>query len=182
MGDRARALLIIFGGLSGTGKTTIAKMLALRCGAVYLRIDSFEQKIREANVLQADVGPAGYMAAHAIAEDNLRLGHVVIADSVNPLEITRAAWRSVARVCSADLFEVEVVCSDEAEHRRRVETRSSNVPGLTLPDWDAVEQRDYEPWPEPHLTIDTAILSAEEASARILAEIGGGSATDQSFG
>ena len=172
MGKRLRARLIIFGGLPATGKTTIAKMLALQCGAVYLRIDSIEQKIREAHVLQADVGPAGYMAAYAIAEDNLRFGHVVIADSVNPLAITRAAWRAVARVASADLFEVEVICSDEAEHRRRVETRSSDVPGLTLPDWDAVRRRDYEPWLEPHLTIDTAMLSAEEASARILAEIG----------
>jgi predicted kinase len=113
------------------------------------------------------------MAAYAIAEDNLRLGHIVIADSVNPLAVTRAAWRRVARVSSADLLEVEVICSDETEHRRRVETRSSDVPGLTLPDWDAVERRDYEPWPEPHLTIDTAMSSAEEASARILAEIGG---------
>lgn len=173
MGRRPRALLIIFGGLPGTGKTTIAKMLALQCGAVYLRIDSIEQKIREANVLRADVGPAGYMAAYAIAEDNLRLGHLIIADSVNPLAITRAAWRRVARVSSADLFEVEVICSDEAEHRRRVETRSSDVPGLHLPDWDAVEHRDYEPWLEPHLTIDTAVSSAEEASARIFAEIGG---------
>jgi predicted kinase len=173
MGDRPLPLLIIFGGLPGTGKTTVAKMLALQCGAVYLRIDSIEQKIREANVLQADVGPAGYMAAYAIAEDNLRLGHIVIADSVNPLAVTRAAWRRVARVSSADLLEVEVICSDETEHRRRVETRSSDVPGLTLPDWDAVERRDYEPWPEPHLTIDTAMSSAEEASARILAEIGG---------
>jgi predicted kinase len=173
MGKPHRALLIVFGGLPGTGKTTIAKMLALQCGAVYLRIDSIEQKIRDANVLQADVGPAGYMAAYAIAEDNLRLRHVVIADSVNPLAITRAAWRKVARVSSADLLEVKVICSDEAEHRRRVETRLSDVPGLALPDWHAVEHRDYEPWLEPHLTIDTAMSSAEEASARILAEIGG---------
>ena len=173
MGDRPCALLIVFGGLPGTGKTTIAKILALRCGAVYLRIDSIEQKIREANVLQADVGPAGYMAAYAIAEDNLRLGHVVIADSVNPLVVTRAAWRTVAHAGSADLLEVEVICSDEAEHRRRVETRSSDVPGLTLPDWHAVEHRDYDPWLEPHLTIDTATSNVEEASTRILAEIGG---------
>ena len=42
------------------------------------------------------MGDSGYRAAYAVAEDNLRLGHVVIADSVNPWPVTREAWRAVA--------------------------------------------------------------------------------------
>lgn len=38
-------MLLIFGGLPGTGKSTIARLLAARLGAVWLRIDSIEQAL-----------------------------------------------------------------------------------------------------------------------------------------
>ena len=53
-------------------------------------------------------------------------------------------------------MEVETVCSDREEHRRRVESRASEVPGLILPDWEAVIGRDYRPWDRDHVTVDTA--------------------------
>jgi predicted kinase len=36
------AILIIFGGLPGTGETTLARALAEQLGAVFLRIDTIE--------------------------------------------------------------------------------------------------------------------------------------------
>ncbi|GKV79057.1 hypothetical protein PEC106568_42300 [Pectobacterium carotovorum subsp. carotovorum] len=38
-------MLIILGGLPGTGKSTIARLLASRLNAVWLRIDSIEQSL-----------------------------------------------------------------------------------------------------------------------------------------
>jgi hypothetical protein len=43
------------------------------------------------------------------------------------------------------LLEVEVVCSDTREHRRRVETRRTDIPGLKLPAWGDVLVREYAP-------------------------------------
>ena len=86
---------LIFGGLPGVGKTAIATGLAGDGNAVHLRIDSVEQALRDTGVEIS--GPEGYVVAYAVAEDNLRLGRTVIADSVNPVEVTRAAWRDVAR-------------------------------------------------------------------------------------
>jgi DNA polymerase III delta prime subunit len=40
-----RPMLIIFGGLPGVGKTTVARELARQIGALHLRIDSMEQAI-----------------------------------------------------------------------------------------------------------------------------------------
>src|SRR6266545_8197599 len=119
-------MLIVLSGLPGTGKTTIARELAHELAAVYLRIDSIEQSIRDAG---RPVEGEGYRVAYAVAEDNLRLGRIVIADCVNPWPLTRGEWRSVADRADVRAADVEVVCSDTDEHRRRVESRTADIAG-----------------------------------------------------
>lgn len=77
-------MLIIFSGLPGSGKSTIARALARRLRAVYLRIDTIEQAIRAAEQGDNEMGPAGYFVAYGLARENLALGSIVITDSVNP--------------------------------------------------------------------------------------------------
>ena len=149
-------MLIVFGGLPGVGKTAIARELARRIGAVYLRIDSIEQAIRASGGASQPMNDAGYRVAYAVAEDNLRTGRTVVADSVNPLTLTREAWVSVARRGGVRTMEIEVTCSDVAEHRRRVGTRTTDIPGLQLPSWEDVLGREYQRWAGDHLVIDTA--------------------------
>jgi predicted kinase len=156
-----RPILYIFGGLPGTGKTALARSLAGDRRAVYLRIDTIEQALRETGL--PIVGPEGYVAAYGVAADNLRLGRDVVADSVNPLGITRQAWREIADRCNATFVEIEVICSNAAEHRNRVETRSTDVPGLQLPTWAQVLNREYEPWDRPQISIDTSGLTVEQS-------------------
>ena len=162
-------MLVVFGGLPGTGKTTLARQVADRVGATWLRIDTIEQALRESLDLGDDVGPAGYMIACAVCETNLALGRTVVADCVNPLPVTRAAWRDVAARSAVPLVEVEIICSNAAEHRRRVESRESDIPGLLPPTWAAVIARDYEPWSEATLVIDTALMTQAEAVSAIVA-------------
>jgi ATPase family protein associated with various cellular activities (AAA) len=85
-------MLIVLSGLPGTGKTTIARKLAIELVALYLRIDSIEQSIRGAG---RQVEGVGYSVAHAVAEDNLRLGRIVGADCLNPWPLTRSEWRAL---------------------------------------------------------------------------------------
>ncbi|MBB4571473.1 AAA family ATPase [Rhizobium leucaenae] len=162
-------MLVIFGGLPGSGKTTTALSLAKRLQAVHVRVDTIEQALRDSDMLKAEVGPAGYMAAYGIAEDNLRLGRTVIADSVNPIGITRNAWLQVARRAGTRAIEVEVVCSDKVEHRRRAETRVTDVEGLVKPSWDEIANRTYEDWGGRQIVVDTAYKSADDAVAELVA-------------
>lgn len=162
-----RPMLIILGGLPGTGKTAIALELARQLGAVYLRIDSIEQAIRESRVISQPVEDSGYRVAYAVAEDNLRLGRTVIADSVNPLQLTRDAWIDVAQRAQVKAIEIEVTCSDPREHRNRVESRVADVAGLRLPTWQEVVGREYQPWDRPHVLVETAGKSVAENVKRI---------------
>lgn len=65
MTHRDAPLLLVIGGLPGTGKTAVVRALAAATGSTFLRTDSIEQAIRDAGVLAGDVGPSGYAAAAA---------------------------------------------------------------------------------------------------------------------
>lgn len=135
---KAPAMLIVFAGLPGTGKTTISRAVAKALTATHLRVDIIEQAIRDAGVLAGTIGASGYAVALALAGANLGDERVVVADCVNPVAASREGWRAVAARAGVRLIEVEVVCSDPQEHRRRVEGRISDIPGLVPPSWEAI--------------------------------------------
>jgi predicted kinase len=158
---------------SGTGKTTVSRELTRRLAATYLRIDAIEQTLRAGDHA---IGPMGYAVANALAAENLELGRVVIADCVNPVPASREGWRQTALQKSARLAEIEVICSDVALHPQRVESRTSDIDGLSLPTWNEIVNRHYEPWDRDHLVLDTANGSLdhllERAETYVRDEIG----------
>jgi predicted kinase len=161
-------MLVIFSGLPGVGKTAIARELARTIGAVHLRIDSIEQVLRGAGYR---VEGEGYAVAYAVAADNLRAGRTVIADCVNPWPLTRGAWRSVAERAGVAAVDVEILCSDAGEHRRRVESRQPDIAGHVLPTWRDVVERDYHAWDRERLVVDTAASDVAASVRAIVARL-----------
>jgi predicted kinase len=159
--------MIIMAGLPATGKTTLAGLLAKQIHAAHVRIDTVEQAVVTATSLVQPLGPVGYVIGYAVAADQLRNDVSVVADSVNPLAVTRSAWREVGALHAARTVEVEIICSDPDEHRRRAETRASSIPGLVLPTWQEILDREYEPWEPPPLVIDTACADIEACVATL---------------
>jgi predicted kinase len=164
-----RPILYIFSGLPGSGKSTLSQSLASAFNAVYLRVDTIEQALRD--LCSFDVGGEGYRLAYRVASDNLRRGLSVIADSCNPIELTRREWEQVARDAGAEFVNIEVICSDISEHRRRVETRASTVTGLRLPTWDEVADREYHDWTVDRVLLDTAGQSEAESVSELVAQV-----------
>lgn len=146
--------LYIFSGLPGVGKTTLAKKLANSLKASYLRIDTIEQGIRD--LCSFKVEAEGYRLAYKIANDNLMVGNNVIADSCNPIKLTRNEWQEVAVKANACFVNIEVICSIKAIHKKRVSSRDSEIPNLNLPDWENILERKYDKWNEEHIIIDTS--------------------------
>lgn len=146
-------MLIVFSGLPGTGKTTLAKALADSLNAVYLRIDSIEQALRTSAALRGDVGSSGYEVANTVALDNLKTARTVVADCVNPVLESRTAWADTARTAGCPLLNIEILCSDKRQ------------------------AHEYEAWGEPTFTIDTAFTSPETAQKLILERVSAYAAT-----
>lgn len=79
--------LIVIRGRPGTGTTTLAKGAARELPACYLRVDAAETAlVRTGMTVMTD----GYAVIHELAVSNLRLGHAVVVDAVNPVPQARA--------------------------------------------------------------------------------------------
>lgn len=163
----ATPTLIVLGGLPGVGKTTLARALARRTPLAHIRVDTIEAALVDSGVADKITGPEGYAVAFRVAGDQLALGMSVVADTVNPLPETRDGWRDVAGRHDARVVEVELGCSDRALHASRVGDREADMPGLTVPTWQQVVDREYHPW-SPDIRLDTAATSPDELADTVI--------------
>jgi predicted kinase len=150
-------------GLPGAGKSTVADALGDRLSTAVVSVDPIESAILSAGI-DADqpTGLAAYLVAERMAEAVLGAGVSVIVDAVNAVEPARHQWRKLARRAGVPLLFVEVTCSDRGEHRRRLEARRRDLPGMPDLTWPAVEQRlgEYADWTgesaaAPRVTLDS---------------------------
>jgi len=162
--------LYIFSGLPGSGKTTLAKEAAKRLRAAYFRLDTLEHGLRE--VCGLEVQGEGYRLAYRLVSENLRVGNDCVVDCCNPVELTRREWEQVAVENDCPFINIEIVCSDESEHRKRAENREPDIPGFRLPSWEEIRGRDYREWREERIVIDTSGRSVEECVRGLFGGIG----------
>ena len=160
--------LIVMAGLPGSGKSTLAEGLSRHFSLPLVSVDPIEAAMWRGGLSRDQTGIAAYEVAQALAAEQLRLGHSVVIDAVNPVEAPRAAWRRLAAKYRADLKIIECICVDQAIHRRRIDARIRNIDGMAEVDWARVEQRraEYEAWTDARLTLDTSAQPPE----RLLAE------------
>ena len=119
-----------------------------------------------------DVNSEGYEVAYRIAADNLNIGLSVVGDSCNSIVITRRAWEKAANDSGAKFVNLQIVCSDPEEHRRRLDQRLSTVPGLPPTTWKEIETREYNTWAGDRIVIETAGRTVAESLGDLYRAIG----------
>ncbi|XVU27282.1 AAA family ATPase [Actinoplanes sp. CA-054009] len=150
-------VLAVFAGLPGVGKSTLAAKVATELPACVLAVDTVDFTLQRYEVTEPRPGYAAYGVVAALAEVQLANGQHVIIDAVNPVKAARQLWVDLAERLGVPLRVVEVVCGDDAEHRRRVEKRYETRDHDGVPDWVRVleRQKEYEPYLGRRLVVDT---------------------------
>lgn len=137
--------LIIFAGLPGTGKTTLARKLSSKLNYFYLRVDCIEVPFLTYYPKAGENGE-GYEALINLAHENLVLGNNVIIDTVNPLHISRKMFNQLKENTKSKIVQFELKIKNQITHKNRVEKRKSDIRGLKNPTWNDVIKREYEEW------------------------------------
>jgi predicted kinase len=154
MGD-----VIAFTGLPGTGKSTLAEGLAIRTGIPAFAGDWLLGSLSSHGILRGMDRPTLlatlYGLLETLARRQLMLGQSAIVDAV--LNDEKAAkWTKLATEYGGRLLLIQTICSDETEHRRRLEGRTRGIPGWHEVGWDHVERmrREFPPITAEHVVVD----------------------------
>ncbi len=117
-------------------------------------------------------GTGKSVVVEAVARHQLALGRTVVVDAVNAVDEARGQWRDLARAAGVPLHFVEVVCSDAALHRQRLEGRRRDIEGFAEPTWGSVQRvrAEFAPWADAALQVDS-VRPLDEVVATVLAHV-----------
>jgi predicted kinase len=152
--------LIIFSGLPGTGKSTLAEALGKDLGIPVFAKDWLEAALLRSQLKptaeEKSLGFAGYELLTTLAERQLMLGQSAILDSVAATQTIRSRWRQISDQYEADWRVIECFCSDERLYRSRLRGRQRAIPGWHELEWSEVERvkRYYTAWEGERLVLD----------------------------
>jgi predicted kinase len=152
-----QALLILFSGLPGSGKTTLARRLAQQLHIPVLAKDRIQAALR-AHGLAGRATADGYHLMLDLADEQLALGISVILEAVFPLTGFRVSAHRLAERHSAGFRAIYCYCSDEGVWQKRMQVRQPLVPHWTPVGWDDVERlrASFQSWdPQEALFIDS---------------------------
>ena len=152
--------LIVFSGLPGTGKSSLAEAVGRELGIPVFAKDWLEATLLRCEVIPGNpdkpLGFIGYELLTVLAKRQLSLNQSVILDSVTATESIRILWRDLANQYGGEWRVIECICSDVKLHRERLEGRQRDIAGWHELQWSEVDgmKSYYSSWNEPRLVLD----------------------------
>ena len=163
MSDRLeRTSLILFSGLPGSGKTTLARQVAQHLKIPVFGKDRIQAALRMHDLAER-VSAHGYLIMLDQADEQLSLGLSVVLEAVFPLKQFREQAWEIANRHHAAFRTIYVYCSDDEIWKARMTNRMLYVPNWTPVGWEDVTRlRTYfEPWDATTTLFVDSLQSAE---------------------
>lgn len=143
--------LIVFAGVPGAGKSTLAEAVGRRLGVPVFAMDWLLGALTPFGGRHLDRPlDLGYEQLTTLALRQLSLGQSAILDAPVEDELVRHRWSTLACAAGTALAAFVIVCGDPTEHRRRLATRDRGIPGWHQGgDWSDVTRRlaSFPVWP-----------------------------------
>lgn len=158
--DAGASQVVVFTGLPGTGKSTLADLTAKILGAPAFAGDWLMGALKPAATALAQLDRETYLQLYrgllrSLVTRQLILGQSAIVDCV-VTDDALAEWRALAEHYRSALSVIECICSNDTVHRSRVEGRVRGIPGWHEVGWDHVQRMraEVEPLRAERLTVD----------------------------
>jgi predicted kinase len=161
--------LIVFSGLPGTGKSTLADATGRQSGIPVFAADWPLGALTPFGGYHLDrLLAIGAEMLTTLAYRQLQLGQPAILDYPAEDLATRTRWRTLADAAGSRFKVIVCTCSDPHVHRSRLEGRQRGIPGWHQGgNWANVQRRraEFPPWTTEVLTIDAVRPLAENLAA-----------------
>jgi predicted kinase len=154
--------LILFSGLPGTGKSTVAEIVGQRLGIPVFSKDWLEATLLGAGITAAKetsdaIQYAAYELLLTLARRQLAIQQSCSIDCVASQQSLRQQFQTLATDYHADWRVIECTCSDEGLHRIRLTNRQRSIPGYRELTWQQLLETKtrFVPWTHERLILDT---------------------------
>ncbi len=162
---------IVMRGYPGTGKSTIARLLATALHAPLIDRDIIRQMAVDFFGDLPQVGQFSYELMFALAREQLRLGLSVVVDTPLTYRTTYEQCKELAKTFHAHMLVVHCQCPPEVQ-KRRLEGRKGKVSEFQITSWEEWEQWKprFEEFDDEGCIIDTS-NPMDESLAKVMRSI-----------
>ena len=152
-----RSTFIVMRGFPGTGKSTIARLLAAALHASLIDRDIIRQTAVHVLGELPQVGQFSYELMFALVREQLSLGLSVVVDTPLTYRTTYEQCKELAKAFQTPMLVVHCQCPPEVQ-KRRLEGRKGNVSAFQITSWDEWEQWKprFEEYEDGGCIIDTS--------------------------
>ena len=144
------SMLILFSGLPGSGKTTIARAFSAKCGALHLNSDLLRRELDLMGSYQPEDKQQVYDTLLERARAALLNGQQVVVDSTFYKESIREPFRLLAAECAVPLCWVEVRAQESTIRERLKKPRPDSEADFAV--YEKIRD-EAKPLPDPHLVL-----------------------------